>query len=137
MIVPRWEPDFPADVRAIVEPVLTDCLWLVPTWCQEFIVRYAPHVDARMQTEVSHRNRWAILMVTGQWLNEPADERTTTLTHELAHLVLEPFAVAANRVKDRLSGDAQGLADDMLRDGLECAVEDLARCLTRLRNATR
>lgn len=131
----RWEPDFPADLRSIAEPVLSECVWLIPSWCQEVIVRYNPHIDARMQSEISHRNRWLVLNFTGQWLNEPEDERVNTLVHELVHVCVEPFAIAANRVRDQIPEAARGLAEDMLRDGLECSVEDLARCITRIRRA--
>jgi hypothetical protein len=102
MLTPRWEPDFPADLRVIVEPILLRWLPLLPTWCQEFRVRYRGDNENTAQVNVSHRNRWAILTITGNWLDEPESEREESLIHELVHVALEHPAGAPQAASLRM-----------------------------------
>lgn len=135
MITPRWEPDFPPDVRAIVEPHLMRWLPLLPTWCQEFRVRYRGDEDATLRIVTNHRNRWAMLVISGNWLDEPESEREQSIIHELIHVALEPFCTAAGRIVEDLTQEGtplRSLADSMFTDGLECSVDDLARSIQRL-----
>lgn len=135
MLSPRWESDFPADVRAIVEPYLARWLPLLPTWCQEFRVRYRGGESNTLKVDVSHRNRWAVLTVSGNWLDEPDSEREEAIIHELIHVALEPFCVATRRIVEDLTQEGtplRSLADSMGTDGLECSVDDLARSIQRL-----
>ena len=133
MICPvTWEPDIPADIRAIVEPVLKHWDWLVPTWCQEFDVRYNPMKDARMAVTVNYHNRWAVLHVTGQWFGEPEDMREMCLVHELIHIFLEALTAPVGRIIEGATEEdskERALADRMFADGMEQTVADLAHCL--------
>lgn len=133
---PRWEPDFPADLRAIVEPHLMRWLPLLPTWCQEFRVRYRGDGDgATAKVAMSHKNRWAVLTVHGAWIDEPEEEREEAVIHELIHVALEPFSAASGRILEDLTEKdtpLRSLADSMFTDGLECTVDDLARSIQRL-----
>lgn len=135
MVTPRWDAEFPADVRAIVEPVLLRWLPLLPTWCQEFRVRYRGDNANTAQVNVSHRNRWAILTIAGNWLSEPRIEREEAIIHELIHVALEPCWSAASRFLEDVTQDGTPLrefAHSALTDGLECSVDDLARSIQRL-----
>lgn len=135
MAEPRWEPDFPADVRAIVEPILARWLLLLPTWCQEFRVRYRGDLDNTAMVEISHRNRWALLTVSGNWLDEPESEREEAIIHELLHVALEPLWVAASRLIEDVTPEGsplRALGQSMASDGLEMSVDDLARAIQRL-----
>lgn len=135
MTVPIWDPDVPADIRAIVEPYLTRWIGLLPTWCQRFEVRYDPHKQAAMAVHTNHRNRWAQLQVTGEWLAESDRERENAVIHELVHVALEPFVHAAGRILEDLTEEGtplRELGDSMFTDGMECAVEDLARGIRRV-----
>ena len=139
MVCPiTWDPDIPEDIRAIVEPHLRRWRGLVPTWCQEFIVRYRPAQDGRMETKVNYRNRWAVIVVTGVWLGETEVEREASLVHELLHICLEPLSAAVVRIiEDVTEKDTpvRALVDSMFTDGLEASVEDTARCIIRVREA--
>jgi hypothetical protein len=129
----------PPEIRAAVEPYLTRWIALLPTWCQRFEVRYEADMDATMAMHVNHRNRWAQLRVTGQWLDEPDGERENAVVHELLHVGLEPCFAAARRIMEDLTQErdtTRALADSMLTDALECTVEDLARAVLRVREQT-
>lgn len=133
----QWEPDFPDDLRGIVEPHLQRWLALIPTWCQEFIVRYDPHQDSRMAAKVNYRNRWAILIVTGQWFDSPVAEREVCLIHELLHIATEPLSSVVTRIIDDTLEEGtplRELSDSMFTDGLEASVEDMARGIIRAAN---
>lgn len=135
MITPRWEPDFPADIRRIVEPVLVRWLDLVPTWCQEFRVRYRGDEQNTLKVNIHHSNRWAVLTITGAWLDEPESAREEAIIHELVHVAVEPLFTAADRAVEELSDEdspVRRLASAGLREGLECSVDDLARGIQRL-----
>lgn len=131
----RWADDFPADLRPLVEPHLLRWFGLVPTWCQEFIVRYDSDRDARMAMRVNYRNRWAVLIVTGQWFDSPASERESTVIHELLHVAMEPLTSAISRIIEdtlEVGTPVYDLADSMFTDGMEASVEDLARAILRV-----
>ena len=136
MICPvTWEPDIPADIRAIVEPHLERWKGLVPTWVQEFIVRYDPMSDNRMAVKVNHRGRWAVLIVTGHWLGEASEEREESMIHEFIHICLEPLVAPVSGIIDDMTDEdtrERKLVESMFSDGMEASVEDLARCLVRL-----
>lgn len=134
-VEPIWEEDFPPDVRAIVEPALTPWLPLLPTWLQDFRVRYRGSNENTCQVEISHRNRWAILVIPGNWLEEHPAAREQALIHELAHVVLEPLWSVTRRFVDDTTEEGtplRELAVSVLTDGLECSVDDLARSLQRM-----
>ena len=131
-----WDPDIPDDVKAVIERHLSPWLMLIPTWCQEFRVRYHPQRDARMASESNYRNRWATLIVTGEWLGETDKERDNAVRHELCHVILEPLTSAIYRIiNDTLEEGtaAYKLSYSLFTDGTEAAVEDLARAIGRLR----
>lgn len=134
----RWEPDFPADLRPLVEPHLLRWSGLIPTWCQEFIVRYDSKQDGRMATHVNHRNRWAVLIVTPEWFDSPEAERENSMVHELVHVGMEPLTSAVDRIiRDTLEEDTplRELASSMFVDGMEASVEDMARAIRRTASA--
>lgn len=129
-----WEADIPEDIKAIAEPMLERWVWLVPTWCQEFTVRYDPMYDAQMAVTNNYRNRWAMLRMTGQWLGCPDSERELSLVHELIHVCLEPLVAPVSRIVGNLTKDGtklRAMADKMFSDGLEAATQDLAHCFLK------
>ncbi len=131
----RWESDIPSDVREIIEPVLSRWENLIPTWCQDFNVRYDHQTQAMGRAIINYRSRWAVLVLTGEWVGSPALDRENAVIHELVHINLEPLTCPVGRIiEDVLEKDtpARELADSMFTDGMEAAVEDLARGLGRL-----
>lgn len=90
--------DVPREVRSALEPHLERWWALVPTWCQEFTVRYDHENPSRMAARINYANRWATLVVTAGWLNDPDEERANSVRHELAHVMLEPVSAAVRRI---------------------------------------
>lgn len=137
----EWEGDFPTDLRAIVEPVFTPLEPLIPTWCQTVIFRYSPNEDSTLKIELSIRNRWALLRICAPWFACSAVEREGSMIHEWCHALVEPLNWNAARALDAYGPEegTQGhrFADQMFRDGLEQAVEDMARAFHKVLRASR
>jgi hypothetical protein len=131
----EWEGDFPADLRAIVEPVFAPLEILVPTWCQTLIFRYTPNLDSTLQCELSVRNRWMLFRVGPGWFAHPAAEREDAVIHEFCHALIEPFHWAVSRLIEAHgpadNTPARSFVDLTTRDGLEQAVEDMARAFQK------
>ena len=129
-----WE-EFPDDLKDIVTPYLKKWEPLIPTWVQEFIVRFVPDLNSTLQAHINYRNRWFVLKITGNFLDQNEEERHNSIRHELIHLNLEPMASNVSRVIDDLSpqgSEYRSLIDSFYTDGMEAAIEDLSRGLGRL-----
>ncbi|MFW6085015.1 MAG: hypothetical protein ACODAA_07370, partial [Gemmatimonadota bacterium] len=100
-----YDPRFPADLRRIVDAHLERWAGLIPTWCQEFTVRYEPSYDRRMAGRINYRNRWAELIVTGQWFDDDPGERECSLVHELIHVALEPLVDPVGRIIEDVTAE--------------------------------
>lgn len=133
MTVYDWR-NTPPEVRQALEPMLKRWGALLPSWVQDVRVAYDGTRDATMSVTTNYRNRWILLLVTGNWMAEAQGERENALRHELAHVLLEPFDSVVERVLDTLPEDTvtEQLARGMVEDGAEAAVEDIARALGRL-----
>lgn len=134
----EWEGDFPADLRAIVEPVFTPLEVILPTWCQTVVLRYASQEESTLKIELSIRNRWALIRICPGWFVHPEVERQDAMIHELCHALIEPFNWNAARALEAYAPkDGAGLAflNQMTGDGLEQAVEDMARAFQKLLRA--
>jgi len=136
MVNTYWEPDIPNDLREIVEPILSRWGDLIPTWVQDFSVRYDSEASATARTIVNHRGRWAIFVFTPSWLGTTSKERENALVHELIHINLEPMNCNVMRVLNDVlekGTPTYSLAETLFVDGMEASVEDLARALGRLK----
>ena len=128
-----WEPDIPQDIRDIVLPHLDRWQLLIPTWCQDFSIRYDPRKEALCSVEVCYRNRWALLVITGRWLEVTDEARDVALLHELIHINLEPLTLAGGNIIESMAESvAQTLAKSSHLEGMEAAVQDLARGIHRM-----
>lgn len=130
----RWI-EVPAEVRGALEPMLVFWLPLLPSWVEDFIVRY--HGSKPKCLEVSHHytNRWASLHATGEWLDLPDVEREAALLHELAHVCVAPMDDSADRVLNSMTiegGTERRMGEKIIEHGVEAVVEDLARGMQRL-----
>lgn len=132
----EWEGDFPADLRAIVEPLFTPLEVLLPTWCQTVVLRYVPHDTSTLKIELSIRNRWALIRICPSWFTESAVERQDAFIHEMCHALLEPFQWSVTRALNDYGppADEPGHAylHQSIDDALEQAVEDTARAFQKL-----
>ena len=131
----EWEGDFPADLRAIVEPVMMPLEIVLPMWCQTLIVRNAPTLEHTVTVECSIRNRWALVRVGPGWFSNTAAEREDSLIHEFSHALIEPFHWTTARALDAYGPEAgtpgRALLNQVVSDGLEQAVEDIARAFQK------
>jgi hypothetical protein len=130
----EWEGDFPADLRAIVEPVFAPLEILMPTWCQTVVLRNTPDLDSTLKVEISIRTRWILIRVGPTWFSVSAIERRNSMLHEIVHVLLEPLNWAMKRIVEaqELESVAGRLAERTQEDGLEQTVEDTARAILRL-----
>ena len=132
-----WDGNLPPEVKAAIAPLLAKHSALLPPWLEDLSVRYDASRSDRMAAEINYHNRCATLIVTGEWLAD--HEREETFLHEVAHIVIEPFYAAVQRiVDDTLNPDgnkspAYGLAQSVATDALEATVEDIARAFGRMR----
>ena len=131
--------DFPEDLKAIFFKHLERWWPMLPTWVQEVLIEYKPTLDATLQTELSYRARWMVLRVPGNFFDCSEEERANTIRHELIHANLEPMVSVCNRIIEDLTEDKsvrRELIDSIYTDGMEAAVEDMARSIGRLMERT-
>lgn len=129
-----WQPGFPPELRAVVEPLILQHAHLLPTWIHELCVKYEAENGncALMGTE--HEYRRAHLTLTGNFLKADADERWQTIRHEFLHVPLHPLTSWTKDLIHRLAGDDDRLRDWLLsewQERLEAAVCDLEHALRR------
>jgi hypothetical protein len=106
-----WTNDVPAEVRAALEPMLDRWTGLLPTWLHDLVVDYSATEQAGMLMGVEFHYRRANLIVTGQWLTCPPEEREEMLRHELSHIILGPLQDIALDIVRRLTDEDDALAD--------------------------
>jgi hypothetical protein len=132
----EWEGDFPSDLRAIVEPVFAPLEAVIPTWLQTVYLRYVADLDSTLTIELSIRNRWGLIRIGSMWFLLTEVERENSLIHELCHALLEPFNWNTRRALEAYGPeeDSPGrkLLDQSISDGMEQAVEDMARAMQKL-----
>jgi hypothetical protein len=132
----EWEGDFPVDLRDIVEPVFAPLEMVLPTWCQTVVFRYSPGDDNTLKIEMSIRNRWAFIRICPSWFAHSAVEREGSMIHEMCHALIEPFSWNVSRALEAYGPDegspGRRLLNQAVSDGLEQAVEDMARAFHKL-----
>lgn len=129
-----WSKQIPSEVRNILIPILRKWVVLVPAWCRDFRVGYAPdQVSTIADMTSNYRNRWACLRLSGRWLSETTYEREAVIIHELIHINLEPIDEAVGRALEALPNDEmRDLCRAFYTDGVEAATEDLAWAFLRI-----
>ena len=135
-----WEPDIPEDVCDIIRPFLDSWKELIPTWCQDFTIRYDHSAQVLARTIINYSTRWAVVVITPEWIAESEKTRENAVIHELIHLNLEPLQRATGQIiKDVIEEETpiHKLATTMFEDGMESAVQDLAKGIERLLNQRR
>lgn len=136
----EWEGDFPRDLRAIVEPVFAPLEVIIPTWCQTVSLRHTPSMDKTLRVQMSLRNRWIVIEVGPNWLAHSALDRESSMIHEICHVLIESFQWPAARALDAYGPasdtPAKAHLEQVLSDGLEQTVEDMARAFQKLLRAT-
>jgi hypothetical protein len=128
-----WGKQVPSEVRAAVEPILTQWLRVVPSWCHVLLVDWdeAPEGDDNTQatTESRPAYREAVLTIGALWLRSDAEDRASIIRHELAHLATAQMDDVFERMLAQFKKrDAALHADfkEQWRQALEGATCDIA-----------
>jgi len=127
--------EVPSEVRGAVEPILARFWPMVPTWVQEFGVRYSGGEDNRASITANYPNRWATLRLSGHFLDQIPREREDTIVHELIHVCLWPLSAVVDRIVEEMITDGtpgKTLVDQLVCDALESSTEDMARGIWRM-----
>ena len=129
-----WGKSVPSEVKDILLPILKKWFVILPTWCQDYEVRYIGEGEDLCTALTNFRNRWSVLTVTGKWVAAHEEDREVGVIHELIHVNLEPLSAATRKLVGDLTPKdtpVRELADTMYSDGLEGSTEDLARAFYR------
>lgn len=134
----KWEyaPEVPADVRAMVEPLLLKWEKLVPVWAQRILVRLTEENDAKLTITVREDQRDAILTIHPDWIIWPID-REHAIKHELCHFYNSSLRWEATDCIKHLVGDAyptsgSRIAESRLVECIERVNNDLVALISRL-----
>lgn len=128
----------PQEIRAALRPVLSDYLWLVPSWCQTLYVRWddrPEEADTTASASAQPEYRQAQLTICPGWLGAVHASRRTALVHELLHLPLAPMVIEHSDLATRLLDDApafRGYSQEQWRRAFEGSVQDLAAAVSLL-----
>lgn len=133
--VVSFSPLVPPEIIAIVEPVLAERLWMVPTWCQEIVVKFDPSMDGGDAAHIEPRTEYrkAMMGIGPAFIVDTVGGREDILTHELAHLIIAPLhswcSVVMEHSPYEEDSPSQGMLEEHFRLALESTTEDLMRVL--------
>lgn len=101
-----WHATFPAELRAVVEPLVHLHMALMPTWVHELCVYYAPleaNAAATMGADPEYRR--AKLTITGDFFNASDEDRQQMMLHEFIHLPVSPLTNFTHALIDKLEDE--------------------------------
>lgn len=129
-----WDGDAPAEVRAIVEPVLARYTHLMPPWLQRLHLAYDPNGNhCTADADSSPEYRWAKITLRSAFILETPEEREATIVHELIEVALSPVRTFTDDLIDRLlREDApkfHGWTEEHFMRVTEGVIQDLTRGL--------
>ena len=131
----HFEDIVPQEVRDWVVPILEEFEYVLPSWVEYFSISYDPQYDAAMAVRTNYRNRFAVLVVTGQSMAYPHRERRASVLHELSHVLTCPLTDLLSEILDTLlekDSPQLKMAHKSIDDGTEAVVEDMARAFLRV-----
>ncbi len=127
----HYRGEWPSDILVIVESVLRPWVHLAPGWCRTVDVRFeSSDNDAGASVRVNFKNRWAVIMVHPQWLEEDPEDRERMLVHEIAHIHLDPMRTAFHDSIESLDEALKDFAWTRFKEAWEGATEDLTWAFT-------
>jgi hypothetical protein len=97
----HFDPDIPADIRAIVEAYVDRWSWLLPRWLQRLnvLVRDQGEVNEVANCHSLRHYRWATVTLYSCWLTDNEERREQSFVHELLHI---PTAALAQFSRDAI-----------------------------------
>lgn len=134
--------DWPDEPKAAVVSAIEGLEWLVPAWCQSFVIRWEPvPAEGTDGTDsasccISYEYRWATVTIRPCFLSSPIPERREAMIHELLHVFIGPLAEYAETMVDRLlkedSPKFHAATREELRIRNEGATQDLAHAISKV-----
>ena len=125
------EADVPPEISEAVVPIMEELSDLVAPWYDQLWIRWKSSNDSLAEVKISEHYRWAVLTITGQWLDLTPDRRKHTIIHELMHLVVHPICYLARGLLEKSGGDS--FADERLEEANERVVSDMTYMIARLK----
>lgn len=132
----------PAETRNAFRPILTQYLWLLPSWMRLLHVGYRhAHENGDEQSlascSVQPEYRQGAILVYAPWMSSNARERRQTVIHEMLHVPLGPMVKEQEEALDRLvpEDEAPKFRDtlkEQWRQRFEGSVQDLTFSISML-----
>lgn len=126
------------ELRTIVEPLVEQCLEMLPNWCEELLVWWDSEdtiTVARMETNYEYR--WCKLWISPAFLTD--GNRLGTVRHEFIHALRAPEKLFVdsliNFVQEKFPDTAK-LLREQWRQANESSVCDETRVIQRLLKET-
>ena len=124
------DDEVPAEVSALVVPIVEKLADLIPSWCEELRIRWTADLDHIAQIRLQERYRWAVITLSGMWLDLTSEQRIHTIVHEMIHMHIEPLSAKARELV------SDELPDKLIVEATEAVVCDLADLISRLKGIT-
>lgn len=139
-----FSPHMPDEILEVAKEYFLPLEWMIPAWCEEVRIFWNEEglsdesSTAAAYMSSSYSYRFARIALCPSFLNQEEEERKLTVSHELSHVVLSPFANYVRETFDTLAGENEmirKLVDTEIRERYEAITEDLAKTFQRGRNA--
>jgi hypothetical protein len=139
-----YQRNVPQEVREIIDPIIGDFEWLIPSWCHVLLFKFSTSDDqekgsqlsaaCQAHTDVAYRR--ASIEIFPAFLVETAESRRRLIRHEVGHILLAPFHdFAIDEMDLWYQGEERKIQraamDHRLRHAMEQTVCDLAAALLK------
>lgn len=129
MIYVDWSKDIPPEYRAVFEPLLNKHLHRCPSWMHELWIYYKDDGNT-LVTSSEYEYRQGRIGIGPNYLNTNDRLRELAVVHELLHFHCKPIQDVADELRCVVykdNADANSLAKEHVRVGIESVVTDLTR----------
>ncbi len=102
----EFDKNFPDSLRAEIEQLLNEWVWLCPAWLQRLYVGYdAYDTNNEAKVRVVKDNRFARLTFCSSYITNTGDVMRDDLIHELIHCFISPLKNYSLEVIEKLCKD--------------------------------
>lgn len=131
-----YEGVVPAEVQAVLQPLVAKWEWIIPSICHELRVSFVSEEvedGTLMAVQLSPEYRACNLRVYPLWLKETKKERERSVVHELCHIVVAPLTEFTDDIIRRTGKPTSGVLREQHRRLYEGVVVDLTQSLLEQR----
>ena len=82
--------------------------------------------EAAASVKVDNANRWAVITIRPQWLEEDPEDRERIILHEIIHIHVHPMRSVFHDSIESLDRPLKDFAWERFKEAWEGSVEDLA-----------